>query len=196
MIRLWLDDLRTPNHESYTWVKTVADAIYWLSTFEVIELSADHDLGIDQRDGYEVLLWIEQEINKDPRFIPPLTYVHSANSGARTRMDQCAIKINEAREARLTQETFDPPLDAGIESSVRYLRKYGVETYESCEGGPNHAYPYPSVRFHGDAAEGLRVAALCLVSSPRIPAQLARVYDIRGGELHGPYWEIQFGKER
>ena len=40
---------------------------------------------------------------------------------------------------------YDPPLDAGIAQAVVALRAGGVETFESCEGGPGHAYPEPTV---------------------------------------------------
>lgn len=56
----------------------------------------------------------------------------------------------------IKQETFDPPLDPGIERAVSVLRAAGIETFESCEGGAGHAYPQPTVRFHGNRAEGLR----------------------------------------
>jgi hypothetical protein len=40
-------------------------------------------------------------------------------------------------------------LDRGIEKAVRTLQANGIETFESCEGGPRHAYPEPTIRFHG-----------------------------------------------
>ena len=57
---------------------------------------------------------------------------------------------------------FDPPLDVGIECEVMVLRDAGVEMFESCEGGPGHAYPEPTVRFHGSPAEGYRATAVAL----------------------------------
>ena len=54
---------------------------------------------------------------------------------------------------------FDPPLDAGIERTVLTLKEAGFETFESCEGGPGHTYPEPTVRFYGDRAEGFRAYA-------------------------------------
>ena len=45
-------------------------------------------------------------------------------------------------------KTFEPPLDPEIEDIVKILREHGVETYESCQGGPGHSYPRPAVRFH------------------------------------------------
>jgi hypothetical protein len=54
---------------------------------------------------------------------------------------------------------YDPSLDAGIYDAVEVLRESDVETFESCEGGSGHAYPEPTVRLHGDQAEGLRALA-------------------------------------
>ena len=53
VIRMWLDDLRTPPDDSWTWVKTVADATALMEAGEVAEASLDHDLGEDVggRDG-------------------------------------------------------------------------------------------------------------------------------------------------
>ena len=54
----------------------------------------------------------------------------------------------------------DVQLDAGIAPYVLLLRGAGVETFESCEGGQGHAYPQPTIRFHGDRSEGLRALAV------------------------------------
>ena len=40
-------------------------------------------------------------------------------------------------------------LDRGIERAVRILQAAGVETVESCEGGPGHSYPEPTIKFTG-----------------------------------------------
>jgi len=84
---------------------------------------------------------------------------------------------------------FDPPLDAGIVQAVVALRSNGVETFESCEGGANHAYPEPTVRFHGDASEGFRALAAAMKEGLPV-AELRRVWPIRDSEPTGPWWEI------
>lgn len=61
---------------------------------------------------------------------------------------------------------FEPPLDKGIEQYVRILYGAGIETYESCEGGPGHAYPEPTIRFHGDRSGGFRALAIALQLPP------------------------------
>ena len=46
-----------------------------------------------------------------------------------------------------TRLDFNSPLDEGIADYVILLDKFGVETYEYCEGGSGHAYPEPTIRF-------------------------------------------------
>lgn len=61
-------------------------------------------------------------------------------------------------------------LDAGIRRAVRVLREAGVETFESCEGGlghpenpgGEHAYPEPTVRFHGGDGAGWKALGVLL----------------------------------
>lgn len=88
-------------------------------------------------------------------------------------------------------EEFDPPLDSGIAKAVRVLVAASVETFESCEGGPGHAYPEPTVRFHGDHAEGFRALAAAMRSGLKISA-LRRTWPLLEGEPTGPWWELTF----
>src|SRR5439155_2676500 len=46
-MKVWLDDRRSPypDPDSWTWVRTPAEAIELLKTGEVTEISLDHDLG-------------------------------------------------------------------------------------------------------------------------------------------------------
>lgn len=88
-----------------------------------------------------------------------------------------------------SEPQFDPPLDAGIEPFVKYLVSKGIETFESCEGGSNHAYPEPTVRFHGARPEGYRAVSYALEAGFHVAA-LRRVWPVLDGELTGPYWEL------
>jgi hypothetical protein len=86
---------------------------------------------------------------------------------------------------------FDPPLDPGIAGMVALLCRHGVETFESCQGGAGHAYPEPTVRFHGDASEGLR--ALSAAMKEGLPvSELRRVWPVLEEEITGPWWEMTF----
>jgi hypothetical protein len=83
-------------------------------------------------------------------------------------------------------------LDRGIEKAVRTLQSNGIETFESCEGGPGHAYPEPTVRFHGSMAAGWHALGVCLDNGLPVMS-LRRVWDILDLNLPtGPYWEITF----
>jgi hypothetical protein len=85
----------------------------------------------------------------------------------------------------------DSPLDRGIARFVDVLRKAGVETFESCEGGPGHAYPEPTVRFHGEVAEGFRALSVAMQSGLPV-AKLRRIWSVFDGEPSGPWWELVF----
>jgi hypothetical protein len=99
---------------------------------------------------------------------------------------ELAKRIQQARDL-----VFEPPLDEGIRETVLTLLENGVETFESCEGGRGHSYPEPTVRFEGSSAEGLR--ALSVALSRGLPvAELRRAWDIREGQIHGPWWEMTF----
>lgn len=90
-MKVYLDDERIAP-EGWVQVRWPDEAIELLQTGKVSHLSLDHDLGDDQRGtGYDVLLWIEQEVVLR-QFTPPAKIeVHSANPPARKRM-QAAIE--------------------------------------------------------------------------------------------------------
>jgi hypothetical protein len=81
--------------------------------------------------------------------------------------------------------------DAGIRYAVAVLRRAGIETFESCQGGFGHACPEPVVRFGGPPAEGFRAYAVALQHG--LPVfKLQRTWRIDDGELTGPWWEMVF----
>lgn len=83
-MKVYLDDEReTPDGWWRTY--TVAETIRALQTLRVTELSLDHDLGLPDEDGYDVLLWIEEEVVRNG-YKPPIIHVHTANPPARKRM--------------------------------------------------------------------------------------------------------------
>lgn len=86
---------------------------------------------------------------------------------------------------------FDPPLDEHIAEAVVALRGAGVETFESCQGGRGHAYPEPTVRFHGGQGDGFRALGAALEAGLSV-AGLRRVWPILDGEPTGPWWELTF----
>ena len=86
---------------------------------------------------------------------------------------------------------YDPFLDPGIKRYVEILNSEGIETYESCEGGSGHAYPEPTIRFHGERSEGLRALSVALQNNLPVSG-LKRVWCIIDGEPVGPTWELTF----
>ena len=91
------------------------------------------------------------------------------------------------------RDVFEPPLDPGIEDAVIALRAAGVETFESCEGGDGHAYPEPTVRFHGERPAGFVALAAAMYAG--LPVKdLRRVWPVLDGEPTGPWWEMTFRK--
>lgn len=83
-------------------------------------------------------------------------------------------------------------LDEGIARAVLILEQNGIETYESCEGGPGHSYPEPTIRFHGVPEAGWRALALCLAYGLPILALRRTWIVLDGDEPTGPHWEITF----
>jgi hypothetical protein len=87
--------------------------------------------------------------------------------------------------------TWESELDPRIAAYVKTLRENGVETFESCESGPGHAFPEPTIRFHGKRPEGLRALAVAQTYGMPI-GELRRSWPIIDGEPTGPYWELTF----
>lgn len=82
-------------------------------------------------------------------------------------------------------------IDKGILDYVKLLRENGVETYESCEGGNGHAYFEPTVRFHGERAEGFRALSVAMTNGLNV-RELKRVWVVNDGEPTGAWWEMTF----
>lgn len=64
-MNLWLDDIRNPNMwgsdgMNWVWAMDYEETIAVLSTGLVEFASLDHDLGEDQKSGYDVVCWMEE----------------------------------------------------------------------------------------------------------------------------------------
>ena len=102
-MKVWLDDRRDPP-PGWVWVQTPDETIALLEAGSVEELSLDHDLGLwdangREQTGYDVLLWIEEQVVLHG-FRPPVLAVHSANSGARERMERAIDSIHRYAKAQ------------------------------------------------------------------------------------------------
>ena len=85
----------------------------------------------------------------------------------------------------------DLPLDRWIGFAVKVLRDAGIETFESCEGGKGHAFPEPTVRFHGTSTTGFHAFSVATENGLPVLA-VRRCWLVTDGELRGPCWEIVF----
>jgi hypothetical protein len=84
-------------------------------------------------------------------------------------------------------------LDPGVAPYVAALDAAGIETFESCQGGDGHAFPVPTIRFHGARGEGFRALAIALQNGPLPVASVRRYWDVNAdGEPEGPHWEMTF----
>lgn len=94
-------------------------------------------------------------------------------------------KLNAPEEALLKV------VDRGIRDRMRIMCAGGFETFESCQGGKGHAYPVPTICFHGNTSEGFRAIAWLRTHGIE-PVDLRRYWSIEHGEPHGPHWQITF----
>lgn len=85
----------------------------------------------------------------------------------------------------------DLELDPGIRRAVLILRRDGVETFESCEGGKGHAFDEPTIKFHGNAWAGLKAVAIAMEHGLPV-RRIQRVYGVTDSQLQGPWWEMVF----
>jgi hypothetical protein len=104
----------------------------------------------------------------------------------------CPDPKSVAKRLRLSSEEPDlSGLDEGIVAAVRVLVAGGIETFESCQGGNGHAFPEPTVRFHGDSSQGYRALAVALQGGLSV-LELRRVWPVIDFAPTGPWWELTF----
>jgi hypothetical protein len=97
-MKVFLDDERPPP-PGWIGVRWPEEAIAYLQTNTVEELSLDHDLGDDTRGtDYDVILWIEESV-AIRGFRPPRIIVHSANPSARVKMELAIQSIERLTKA-------------------------------------------------------------------------------------------------
>ena len=82
-------------------------------------------------------------------------------------------------------------LDSKIAPLVELFNQNGIMTFESCDGGTEHTFPMPTIRFHGGVWEGFRAYALAIYHGFKV-SDLRRYWTTCDGELTGPEWEITF----
>jgi hypothetical protein len=86
MMKLWIDDIRTPPDNTWTWAKSYSAAVDFLRYGTVDEVSFDHDLGEDSKSGYHVVCWMENHSTW-----PTLAGVHTANPVGRSNIIRALV---------------------------------------------------------------------------------------------------------
>ena len=92
-MKLWLDDVRTPPDETWTWVKTCQEAMNRLVYNDVVHVSFDHDLGTELT-GYDLAKEIEKMAYH--RILPSITWsIHSANPVGRRNIEMAMMNADK-----------------------------------------------------------------------------------------------------
>lgn len=77
-MKLYVDDVRTPDDETWVIARNYWDAIHILENCDVSILSLDHDLG-DGPTGYDIIRWLDEGLHMHGIFPPKTIFCHSAN---------------------------------------------------------------------------------------------------------------------
>lgn len=91
-VSIYLDDSR-PTPEGCIRTYTVEDTILWLKTGRVWHLSLDHDLGFHNSNGYDVMLWMEEQVLNNGFTPPERVKFHTDNVVGRENMKASMRKI-------------------------------------------------------------------------------------------------------
>jgi len=108
-------------------------------------------------------------------------------------MDGNAPSAVEDDDLEAFAPAVDMPLDPGIRRAVLILRRAGVETFESCDGGKGHAFAEPTIKFHGNAWAGYTAFAVAMENGLPV-ARIQHVWHEVDRQLAGPWWEIVFSR--
>lgn len=95
LIKLWVDDLRTPPDDTWIWAKTSKQALKILAEIPIEEMSLDHDLGGDDTTR-PIILWLCEH----PGSWPDNVSVHSANPVGRQWLEGMVVRYHEPRGTR------------------------------------------------------------------------------------------------
>lgn len=94
-LKVWLDDER-PAPDGWTPVRWPEEAISLINKGNVSHISLDHDLGDDDHGtGYDVLLWVEEQVHINPDFVLPDINIHTANPSASDKMHRALDSIKK-----------------------------------------------------------------------------------------------------
>lgn len=77
-MKLYVDDVRTPEDNTWVIARNYWDAIHILKNCDVSILSLDHDLG-DGPTGYDIIRWLEEGLHMLGISPPKTILCHSDN---------------------------------------------------------------------------------------------------------------------
>jgi len=113
-MKIYLDAVR-PTPTGWIAARSVEETIKHLQTGQVVELSLDHDLDdVALGTGNTVLRWIEEAVALRG-FAPPLMWVHTTNSEAKSKM-LAAIRLVEQMSSKRKRTTHSKAAVVGEES--------------------------------------------------------------------------------
>ncbi|MDB4330116.1 hypothetical protein N9948_00045 [bacterium] len=110
---LLIDDLRTWGTEKIkklnlpkgTIAKNYASGITELKKGNWDMLLLDHDLG-EEKDGMNILEWLEEEAIKSQKFIPKKIIIVTDNAAERNRMKNLSNRLTNVKEMDKFRERF------------------------------------------------------------------------------------------
>lgn len=99
-MKIFMDDVRDAP-EGWARTYNIEETMAALLTRTVTHLSLDNDLGsLDPKtEGFNVLNWLEEQVDADPTFPIPEMTVHSSNAGRAPSMRQAIKKLNSIKES-------------------------------------------------------------------------------------------------
>jgi hypothetical protein len=100
-MKIYLDDIREAP-QGWTRTYTAKQTIELLKNNAVQEISLDHDLAFEhyagdyskEETGYDVLLWIEEQV-VTADYVPPVIHIHTGNPSAAIKMRQSVESIQK-----------------------------------------------------------------------------------------------------
>lgn len=103
---------------------------------------------------------------------------------------------------KMMPEAWYQELDRGIRFAVRVLHARGLETCQSCQGGPDaarpdrgHAYDRPTVDLVASGSDSWGFVAMAALQDYGLRVRdVSLVWDIHEGLPYGKLWRITFWK--
>lgn len=118
-MKIWLDDQYEDRKdwfdESWTYCRWPTEVFEKIKAGGVTHVSLDHDLadsnaGVEGRKeitGYDVALWIEEQVKTNDSFIPPEISIHSRNAVGQGRMKASIRQIGVYLEQRTLEKSTE-----------------------------------------------------------------------------------------